>query len=84
MAFGQCMNLMCSACGNYLTLFLPCHQEELNVPYEIKEYQRTSTRQAPDSLKEVHPLGKSPIITDGDLTLAESGAIIGLYQLLLF
>lgn len=36
---------------------------------------------APPELKKVHPLGKSPIITDGDVTLAESGAIVGEYQI---
>ncbi|RYX94665.1 MAG: glutathione S-transferase [Comamonadaceae bacterium] len=51
--------------------------EELGVPYEIKRYERDSkTMLAPPSLKAVHPLGKSPVVTDGDLTLAESGAII--------
>ncbi|KAG8682795.1 hypothetical protein FRC09_016522, partial [Ceratobasidium sp. 395] len=51
--------------------------EELEVPYEIKKYQRASDMLAPDELKAVHPLGLSPVITDGDLVLAESGAIIG-------
>ena len=51
--------------------------EELGVPYEIKRYQRNAqTMLAPPELRAVHPLGKSPVITDGDLTLAESGAII--------
>ena len=51
--------------------------EELGLPYEIKRYQRDpKTMLAPPSLRAVHPLGKSPVITDGDLTLAESGAII--------
>jgi glutathione S-transferase len=51
--------------------------EELEVPYEVKRYQRDATTMlAPASLKAVHPLGKSPVITDGDVTLAESGAII--------
>ncbi len=51
--------------------------EELELPYEIKRYQRDpQTMLAPTSLREVHPLGKSPVITDGKLTLAESGAII--------
>ncbi|MGQ0579559.1 MAG: glutathione S-transferase [Betaproteobacteria bacterium] len=51
--------------------------EELGVEYDIKRYQRDpSTMLAPASLLTVHPLGKSPVITDGDLTLAESGAII--------
>ena len=51
--------------------------EELGLDYEIKRYQRDpETMLAPDSLRAVHPLGKSPVITDGELTLAESGAII--------
>jgi glutathione S-transferase len=51
--------------------------EELGVPYEIKRYQRDpKTLFAPSSLKKIHPLGKSPVITDGDLTIAESGAIV--------
>ena len=51
--------------------------EELGVDYEIKRYQRDPrTMLAPAELRAVHPLGKSPVIADGDLTLAESGAII--------
>lgn len=51
--------------------------EELGVPYEVKRYERDlKTSLAPDSLKKIHPLGKSPVITDGDITVAESGAII--------
>ncbi|MBW7470839.1 glutathione S-transferase [Marinobacter sp. M216] len=51
--------------------------EELGVPYEIQRYERDpKTMLAPASLKKVHPLGKSPVITDGDLVVAESGAII--------
>jgi len=51
--------------------------EELGVPYEIQPYQRdAATRRAPESLRQVHPLGKSPVITDGGRTIAESGAII--------
>ena len=51
--------------------------EELGLPYEIKFYQRDSvTNLAPPELKGVHPLGKSPVMTDGDLTIAESGAIV--------
>lgn len=51
--------------------------EELGLPYEIKHYKRDpKTMLAPPALKAVHPLGKSPVITDGDATLAESGAII--------
>lgn len=51
--------------------------EELGLDYEIKRYERDpKTMLAPASLRAVHPLGKSPVITDGELTLAESGAII--------
>ena len=51
--------------------------EELGVEYAIKRYQRdAATMLAPPELRAVHPLGKSPVITDGDLTIAESGAII--------
>jgi glutathione S-transferase len=51
--------------------------EELGVPYEVKRYERDSkTMLAPPELLAVHPLGKSPVITDGGITLAESGAII--------
>jgi glutathione S-transferase len=51
--------------------------EELGVPYEVKRYERDpKTMLAPASLLAIHPLGKSPVITDGDLTLAESGAIV--------
>lgn len=51
--------------------------EELALDYEIKRYERDAkTMLAPPSLRKVHPLGKSPVITDGDNTLAESGAII--------
>ena len=50
--------------------------EELGVPYDIKRYQRDAkTMLAPPSLLAVHPLGKSPVITDGKITIAESGAI---------
>lgn len=51
--------------------------EELGLPYDIKRYERDrKTMLAPAELRQVHPLGKSPVITDGDLTLAESGAIV--------
>jgi glutathione S-transferase len=55
--------------------------EELGVDYEVKRYQRDpQTMLAPPELRAVHPLGKSPVVTDdklpGDTTLAESGAII--------
>ena len=51
--------------------------EELEIPYQFKIYQRHSvTQTAPPELVKIHPLGKSPIITDGKNTIAESGAII--------
>jgi glutathione S-transferase len=51
--------------------------EELGVPYEIKFHQRdATTRLAPPELTAIHPLGKSPVITDGDRVVHESGAII--------
>jgi glutathione S-transferase len=51
--------------------------EELNLPYEIKRYQRDpKTQLAPPELKAINPLGKSPAIQDGPHTLIESGAII--------
>jgi len=51
--------------------------EELGLPYEIKKYQRNpQTMLAPPELQQVHPLGKSPVITDDGTTVAESGAII--------
>lgn len=51
--------------------------EELGLEYEIKPYARDSkTMLAPPELRAIHPLGKSPVITDGDIMVAESGAII--------
>ena len=51
--------------------------EELGLPYEIRRYQRDAkTSLAPPELLKVHPLGKSPVITDGGTTVAESGAIV--------
>lgn len=51
--------------------------EELGLPYEIRHYQRDpKTMLAPPELRSVHPLGKSPVITDGEITVAETGAII--------
>lgn len=51
--------------------------EELELPYEIKAYQRdATTRLAPPELKAVHPLGKSPVLGDGDRVVIESGAIV--------
>ena len=51
--------------------------EELGAEYEIKRYERDpQTSLAPAELQRIHPLGKSPILTDGDVTVAESGAIV--------
>lgn len=51
--------------------------EELEIPYEIKPYERDAqTMLAPPELRAVHPLGKSPVITDGDKVIAETGAIV--------
>lgn len=51
--------------------------EELGTPYEMKRYQRDAvTRLAPPELSKIHPLGKSPVITDGDVRIAESAAIV--------
>ena len=51
--------------------------EELGIPYELKRYERDPvTRLAPPEYKALHPIGTAPVITDGDLVLGESGAII--------
>lgn len=51
--------------------------EELGVPYDIVVYRRDKkTKLAPPALKAIHPLGKSPVITDDGITVAESGAIL--------
>jgi glutathione S-transferase len=51
--------------------------EELGALYQIKRYERDpKTMLAPPELKAIHPLGKSPVITDGDKTIAETGAIV--------
>ena len=51
--------------------------EEIGQDYQVKHYQRDKqTQLAPKELFNVHPLGKSPVITDGEITVAESGAII--------
>ena len=50
--------------------------EELGLPYEIKHYKRMETRLAPPELKAIHPVGKSPVITDNGKTVFESGAIV--------
>lgn len=51
--------------------------EELGIDYEIKAYKRDAeTSLAPPDMRDVHPLGKAPMISDGDITVAESGAIV--------
>jgi glutathione S-transferase len=51
--------------------------EELELPYEIVHYQRDpQTNLAPESLKKIHPLGKSPVVKDGETVVIESGAIL--------
>jgi glutathione S-transferase len=52
--------------------------EELDVPYEIKQYKRLESLLAPPELKKIHPLGKAPVIenTETKEVLAESGAIV--------
>ncbi len=50
--------------------------EELQLPYEIVHYKRLPSILAPPELGRIHPLGKSPVITDGGTTIAESGAIL--------
>lgn len=51
--------------------------EELELPYEIVHYQRNAkTNLAPPELKRIHPLGKSPVIEDGSLAIAETGTIV--------
>ena len=51
--------------------------EELNLPYKIERYRRDGkTQLAPPELKRIHPLGKSSVVTDGQATLAETGAIV--------
>jgi glutathione S-transferase len=50
--------------------------EELGLPYEIAYYERDDRNMAPEALREIHPLGKSPVIRDDGRVIAESGAII--------
>ena len=57
-------------------LFMTAFLEELGVDYELRFYDRNEMRRAPPELREVHPLGKSPVIEDNGMTIAESGAII--------
>ena len=50
--------------------------EELALPYQIERFERESNGAAPEALRDVHPLGRAPVIRDNDLVLAESGAIV--------
>src|SRR6516164_6202679 len=50
--------------------------EELGIAYEIVRYQRQPDMRAPKELRAIHPLGKSPVVTDNGNTIAESGAIV--------
>ena len=50
--------------------------EELGLEYTLEPFQREPNGAAPDALREIHPLGKAPVIRDGDTVLAESGAIV--------
>lgn len=51
--------------------------EELQIPYRVKQYERDpQTMRAPAALREVHPLGRSPLIEDGPQLIAETGAIV--------
>ena len=50
--------------------------EELGLPYELEGYRREKNGAAPASMREIHALGRAPIIRDGELVLAESGAIV--------
>lgn len=50
--------------------------EELGLPYKLVRHQREKTGAAPPEYKELHPLGKAPVIEDGGVKLAESGAIV--------
>lgn len=54
--------------------------EELGVQYEVKYYKRLPNFSAPPELKQVHPLGKAPVLTDGDLVIAESAVILDYLQ----
>jgi glutathione S-transferase len=50
--------------------------EELDLAYKLELFQRNDNGSAPDALREIHALGKAPVIRDGDTVLAESGAIV--------
>ena len=54
--------------------------EELGVEYQVKFYKRLPTFAAPPELKQIHPLGKAPVLTDGDLVIAESAVILDYLQ----
>lgn len=55
--------------------------EELGLQYELKKYTRQSENKlGPDELKALHPLGRSPVLTDGDLTIPESGGRKAIYR----
>lgn len=54
--------------------------EELGVEYQVKYYKRLPNLSAPPELKAVHPLGKAPVLTDGDLVIAESAVILDYLQ----
>jgi glutathione S-transferase len=50
--------------------------EELGLPYRLESYRREPNGAAPEALKAIHPLGRAPIVRDGDTVIAESGAIV--------
>ena len=50
--------------------------EDLSQPYELVQYDRTDTFRAPDALRKIHPLGKSPVIEDGDMQITESATCL--------
>jgi glutathione S-transferase len=50
--------------------------EELGLEYRVETYKRSADYRAPETLKKVHPLGKSPVVEDNGLVIAESGAIL--------
>ena len=54
--------------------------EELSLPYQIVRYQREKSMLAPPALKKIHPLGKSPVVEDNGVIIAESGAILDYLQ----
>lgn len=54
--------------------------EELNLDYQIKFYRRLATLAAPPELKQIHPLGKAPVLTDQDQNIAESAVILEYLQ----